>query len=285
MWISKSRRSSSVRGAASSIRPRLPIISSLANSFWAMTPCWTNEILVRRGDISRPMLPLFGGSRLLRAELEDRKHIGGGPLLGAMWIRRAIDDHQSDRAARFLDACLPPGARRSRLFVQHRQAIAILRSGDDQGQGILHWRKRHAHRLGGMQSVRHGPGTLDRVGYEDDRDQLPMLFERISRRHDELGTLRELMVAVPANRHEGDRALAFLQEVHSDLAHHRHKSIVIGVMRLENGPVAAAHATRQLELAGDLGVRRATHGVQADARRNCRSVGRRPGTRNPPSMS
>src|SRR2546430_13583984 len=49
-------------------------ISSLANSFWAMTPCWTNEILVRRGDISRPMLPLFGGSRLLRAELEDRKH-------------------------------------------------------------------------------------------------------------------------------------------------------------------------------------------------------------------
>src|SRR5205823_3058685 len=184
MWISKSRRSSSVRGAASSIRPRLPIISSLANSFWAMIPCWTNEILVKRGDISRPMLPFFGGGWFLRAELEDGKHIGGGPVIDAIGIRRAIDDHQRDRAARFLDACLPPGARRSRLIVQHRQAIAILRTGYDQGQGILHWRERHAHRFGGMQFVRHRPRTLDRVGYEDDRDQLPVLFERMSRPHD-----------------------------------------------------------------------------------------------------
>src|SRR5256885_3250518 len=76
------------------------------------------------------------------------------------------------------------------------------------------------------------------------------------------------MVAVPANLHEGECALAFFQEVHADLAHHRHKSIVIGVMRLQNGPVAASHATRQLEVAGDLGVLRATYGVEANYRRH-----------------
>src|SRR2546430_8812627 len=119
MWISKSRRSSSVRGAANSIRPRLPIISSLANSFWAMTPCCTSEILVKRGDISRPMLPLFGGSRFLRAELEDGKHIGGGPLIHAIGVRRAIDDHQRDRAPPFLQARLPPRARPRPPLLQH----------------------------------------------------------------------------------------------------------------------------------------------------------------------
>src|SRR3989442_5380332 len=125
MAIPKAGRSSSVRGAASSIRPRLPIISSLANSFWAMTPCWTNEILVRRGDISRPMLPLVGASRLLRAELEDRKHIGGGPLLGAIGIPRAIDDAQSDWGGPFLHACLPPGPGPSRPFLQHPPALSM----------------------------------------------------------------------------------------------------------------------------------------------------------------
>ena len=91
------------------------------------------------------------------------------------------------------------------------------------------------------------------------------------------------MVAVPADRHEGDCALAFLQEVRADLAHHRHKSIVIGVRRLENGPVAAAHATRQLEVAGDLRVRRATHGVQPDYRchRQGEQLAREPVERQP----
>src|SRR5438067_8093367 len=79
-----SRRSSSVKGNATSSRPSLVMIRTFASSYWVMMPCCVNVIgLIRRTQYCS----LDGGHR----------HYGGGRPLGREKPRQDARDQRGTR--------------------------------------------------------------------------------------------------------------------------------------------------------------------------------------------